>query len=167
MLTRTVATKATNISLAEAKRVRFLPPCACEFPLGFTDAPSPHVPTCESKQGAIQLADDGRAETPSKIDEMGDLIVDLKSVSCCRCRDLQSCDKAIDVQNLIGLNFDGLVFHENAKSQESEDREWSTENVRYDLMHFTHDSSYGTEVEVAVDIADSKVVEAEDGMIFF
>ena len=107
----------------------FLPPCACSFP-GFTDAPAPHVPTCESEQGTIQLADDGRAETHSKMYEIRNLIVDLKSVGCCRCRDLQSCDKAIDVQHFIGQDFDGLVFHEHAKSQESEEREGSTQNVQ-------------------------------------
>ena len=83
------------------------------IPPGFADVLTSHVPTCESEQGAIQLADDGRAETHIKIDEIRDLIVDLQSVVCFRCRDLESCDKAIDVQS-----FDGQVFHEEIEERE-------------------------------------------------
>jgi hypothetical protein len=149
---RPTRTVATNLSLAEARRVRFLPPCACEFPPGFADVLTSHVPTCESEQGAIQLADDGRAETHIKIDEIRDLIVDLQSVVCFRCRDLESCDKAIDVQS-----FDELVFH-----YEIEERDKSTENVReqnfpdYDLMSFVDVGS-----EASADCVDSVGTEGK------
>ena len=62
------------------------------------------------------------------------MIVDLQSVGCFRCRDLQIWDQAVDVQS-----FDGQVFHEHATSQEIEERGWSTESVRYDLTHFIDD----------------------------
>ena len=76
---------STNISLSEATRGRFLLPCVCEFPLGFTEqvvtvtcatqtmAPDTliqQVQTCESEQGASQLADAGRAEAHITIDEI-------------------------------------------------------------------------------------------------
>jgi hypothetical protein len=112
-----VRSSSTELSVSEAKKARFLPPCACAFPPGFdgsgetaacatqTDVAQTliqHVQTCESEQGAIQLADDGRAETPTRIEEIGDFIVGLQSVGCFRCRDLvgdvQSFDKSTDVQ---------------------------------------------------------------------
>ena len=67
---------ATNLSVPEARRARFLPPCSCAYPPGFGDAVqyiSCETQTCfshhftqsltVSEEGSSHLADDGWAET--------------------------------------------------------------------------------------------------------
>ena len=76
-LTRTVA---ANISWSEAKRVRFLPPCAREFPPGIFESPtvtSQMVQTSASEEGTSHPTDDGWAETQRKADMIGNQLTDL------------------------------------------------------------------------------------------
>ena len=88
-------TRSTNLSVPEAKRERFLAPCACECPLGIASGPtklvscetqtcvpdssSLEVQTSASEQGAIQLAYDGWAETQKKIHEISTFMFGLRS----------------------------------------------------------------------------------------
>ena len=124
-----------------------LSPCACAFPPGFSehaemDACSTHtitpdtltqqVQTCASEQGATQLADDVRAETHTKTDEIRDLIVDLQNTKCFRCRDvqvgeLQNVDRSVEKLQL----FDNQEFH--------------------DMMQFDDQSLGGAPVDVQVE----------------
>ena len=121
-----------------------MPSCACEFPPGFggrleavvcATQPAMHetftqqVQTCASRQGAIQPADDGRAETNTKIDEILNVIVDLQSAQFCRCRDvrveeLQSVDISVGVQRFDDQQVcDLMQFNEVAHDQSLEGAE--------------------------------------------
>ena len=101
--------------------------------------------TTVSEEGTSHLTDDGWAETQSQIVEIRDFFVNLR-------------------------NGDGQFVHEYVKSQEIEERKGSIRNVqeefnRHDLMHRTDDNFGGTEVEVAVDVVESKIAETEDDMV--
>ena len=60
--------------------MRFLPPCACEFPPGFSEpstSTSHLVQTSASDEGTSHLTDDGWAEAQRKIDVIGTQLIDL------------------------------------------------------------------------------------------
>ena len=69
-----------HIIFSEAQRVRFLPPCACEFPPAFSEpatSVSQMVQTSACEEGTSHLIDDGWAEAQRKIDVLGIQLVDL------------------------------------------------------------------------------------------
>ena len=73
---RPARTVSTNNSLSEAKRVRFLPPCACEFPPGFTE---PAVTECATQlRRPMFLFSTLRRVSPSRVPSGSRVIVGTK-----------------------------------------------------------------------------------------
>ena len=89
---RPVKHVSTSLPVAEAKRLRFLPPCACDFPPGIptvAQVQSCSTQTCSSdhltqissvsEEGPSHLPDDGWAETQKQAIEVGSSIFGVQS----------------------------------------------------------------------------------------
>ena len=83
---------ATYLSVPEARRERFMPPCSCAYPPGFVDvvqhmscatrACAPQyqlVQATVSEEGISHLTDDGWAATQSQTVEIRDCVVNSRN----------------------------------------------------------------------------------------
>ena len=116
---------STSLSVAEAKRLRFLPPRACDFPPGIptvAQVQSCSTQTCSSdhltqihsvsEEGPSHLPEDGWAETQKQVAEIRDFIFGLQDVDSqvCQVEGLQNVDQSVGVQRLVDQQVSDLMM---------------------------------------------------------